>query len=102
DQLQARSHPECPLSSRPSGDLPQPSAWKWFETLGALVFAALLAWFVWRHTDGEQLLAAFAEIAWPYYAAAVGALFGYQIFRTLRTRRLLNPRLSFLKLLDTM
>jgi uncharacterized protein (TIRG00374 family) len=81
--------------------LPQPSRWKWFETLGALVLAALLVWFVWRHTDGERLLAAFAEIAWPYYAAAVAALFGYQVFRTLRTRRLVDPQLGFFKLFDT-
>ena len=37
----------------------------------------------------------------PYYAAAVAALFAYQILRTLRTRRLLDAPLSFSKLFDT-
>lgn len=70
--------------------------------MAALLLAALLTWFVWSHTDGTRLLAAFVKIDWAYYAAAVAALFGYQILRTLRTRRLLDPQPGFFKLFDTL
>lgn len=67
-----------------------------YGEIAAILFTgALLAWFVWTHTDAQKLLAAFREIAWPDYAAAIAALVVYQIFRTLRTRLLVDPGLPF-------
>jgi uncharacterized protein (TIRG00374 family) len=71
------------------------------EAAGTLAFAALLIWLVWRHTDSSRLVAAFQEIDWCYYAAAVVGLFGYQIFRALRTQRLIDAHLGFSRLLET-
>jgi len=71
------------------------------EIGGALAVAVLLAWFVWAHTDAPNLLAAFTKIAWSQYFAAIAALFVYQIFRTLRTRVLIDPGIGFFELFLT-
>src|SRR5579871_6263740 len=71
------------------------SARQYLEIFGVLTAAVLLVWFVWAHTDVQRLRAAFAHIAWPYYGVAVAALFGYQVFRAIRTRILVNPNLGF-------
>jgi uncharacterized protein (TIRG00374 family) len=75
---------------------------RYFELASVLAVAALLAWFVWAHTDAQKLLAAFTEIMWLWYAAAILALFGYQFFRTLRTRFLLDPSVGFFELFLTL
>lgn len=74
-----------------------------YGEIAAILFAgALLAWFVWTHTDAQKLLAAFAEVSWPHYVAAIAALVVYQIFRTLRTRLLVDPGLGFFGLFLTL
>lgn len=98
---------DSPLKSEVSAQtsqLPRPplTPRNWVETVGALVFAALLVWLVWRQTDAEKLAGVFSRIDWAYYAAAVAVLFVYQIFRTLRTWWLVGQELSFPRLFSTM
>ena len=75
---------------------------RYIEFASVLVVAASLAWFVWAHTDAQKLIAVFSHIAWPYYAAAIAALAVYQIFRTLRTRLLVDRGLGFFDLFLTL
>ena len=78
------------------------SSRRFLETVGVLGIAALLAWFVWAHTDIGELRVTFLKISWPYYAAGVSALFVYQGFRALRIRPLINRGLALPQLFLTM
>jgi uncharacterized protein (TIRG00374 family) len=78
------------------------SSRRFLETAGVLSVAALLAWFVWTHTDVGELRVTFLKISWPYYAAGVGALFVYQAIRALRIRPLINRAIRFPRLFLTM